>query len=690
MDLRTLLPSRPALLAAAAALGAGGLAVLTSVWAAHAIEGRTVAAVKSRLLSEGITWVDVHADGLRLHLSGTAPNEAQRFRALNLAGGVVDAGRVRDGLEVVALRAPEAPRFSLEILRNDDGLSLIGLMPAMPDDATRDLAAEALAIVGDTPVSDMLESANWPPPDGWDPAVTFAMEALRLLPRAKISVSAGQVAVTAISGSDAEKRQWEAALARSAPQGLQVAIDISAPRPVLTPFTLRFVLDDAGARFDACSADNDRARDRILSAGVRAGVQGKQDCIVGLGVPTPRWADAAERAIAAVAALGGGTVTFSDADVSLLAAPATPQATFDRVVGELQAGLPPVFSLTATLPPAETPRVEGPAEFTAALADGRVELRGRLTDDLLRDAVDSFARARFGHDAVYTATRVDPDLPDGWPVRVLAGLESLAQLEQGGLTVRADAVAVTGVTGRQEARARIAQLLSERLGPGQTFTVDVRYDEALDPNRALPAPEVCAERLNAVLAVKKITFAPGSAEIPPAAAPTIDALAEVLRNCPPLAMEIAGHTDSQGSEGGNAALSQARAEAVLTALTGRRLKLDAVTARGYGEATPIADNATEEGREANRRIEFTLLAPPAAAADAAAPPAEPGPDVSISTTGAPAATLPSDQPLVLAGAVDPVNGATRSVTLAGDAAAAAVFEPTDETYPRPQRRPQDP
>lgn len=691
MDLRPILPSRSALLASAAALGAGGLAVLTAVWAAHAIEGRTAAAVKSRLLTEGITWAEVQTDGLRVHLSGTAPNEAQRFRALNLAGGVVDAGRIRDRLEVVALRAPEAPRFSVEILRNDDGLSLIGLLPAMPGDDGRDLADEATGIVGDLPLSDMLETANWPAPEGWNDALTFAMEALRLLPRAKISVSAEQVAIVAISGSEAEKRQWETALTRRAPQGLRVQMDISAPRPVLTPFTLRFVLDGAGARFDACSADNDRARGRILSAGVRAGVTGKQDCTVGLGVPTPRWAEATELAVDAVARLGGGSVTFSDADVSLLASPATPQATFDRVVGELQTALPPVFSLTATLPPAETARVEGPAEFTAALTAGRVELRGRLTDGLLRDAVDSFARARFGHDAVYTATRVDPDLPDGWPVRVLAGLESLAQLEQGSLTVRADAVTVTGVTGRREARARIAQVLSERLGPGQTFAVDVRYDERLDPERALPAPEVCAERLNAVLEVQKITFAPGSAEIAAGASGTLDALAEVLKNCPPLAMEIAGHTDSQGSEGGNAALSQARAEAVLTALRGRRLKLDAVVARGYGEARPIEDNATEAGREANRRIEFTLLAGPEGAPAAAAPG-----DVSISTTGAPAAAAPAEAPFVVAGGIDPINGATRSITLSGDAASTAgtapefVFEPTADTYPRPPRRPQDP
>jgi OOP family OmpA-OmpF porin len=72
-------------------------------------------------------------------------------------------------------------------------------------------------------------------------------------------------------------------------------------------------------------------------------------------------------------------------------------------------------------------------------------------------------------------------------------------------------------------------------------------------------------------------------------------------------MEIGGHTDAQGSEEGNRALSQARAEAVLVALQGRRVDVSGLVAKGYGEANPIADNETEEGREANRRIEFTLI-----------------------------------------------------------------------------------
>lgn len=689
---------RPAILAGSAASGAVLLMALVATWAAFAIESRTARAITSRLITEGITWASVATDGLQVRLSGTAPDEAARFRAVNVAGAIVDAGRIRDRFEVAAARAFAPPRFSVEVLRNTDEISLIGLVPGAGDGEAK-LIGDVTQVAAGLPVADMLESAEYPAPEGWQAALDFGVEALRTLPRSKISVAADRVSITAISDSAAEKRRLEADLARKAPPGLDLTLDISAPRPVLTPFTLRFVKDEAGARFDACAADSEAARDRILKAALAAGASVRDNCTIGLGVPTPRWADAAEAGIAAIAAFEGGTITFADADVTLMAAPGTPQGLYDRVVGELQTALPPVFSLTSTLPPppSQAKAPQGPAEFTATLSpEGRIELRGRVTDDILRAAVDSFARAQFGADKVYTATRLDDTLPDGWPVRVLAGIDALSSLTEGRLVVRADMVEVQGVTGSQEARERISQVLSGQLGPGQTFKVDVRYEEALDPLAALPAPAQCVAGLNGIVNARKISFNPGSAEIDGSARGTLDALATLLHDCPGLAVEVSGHTDSQGSEGGNLALSQARAEAVLAALRGRRVPVEAFIAQGYGEADPVDDNATEAGREANRRIAFTLIGAPkppekteAATQAVTAAPAPTGKDDVYAVAPLSETTLSTanDPTLLLAEApaAEPGLGATRSITLTLEPE--VVFEPSAETFRRPKRRP---
>jgi OOP family OmpA-OmpF porin len=372
---------------------------------------------------------------------------------------------------------------------------------------------------------------------------------------------------------------------------------------------MRFELDEDGARFDACSADTDAARNRILAAGERAGAPANSRCTVGLGVPSPAWAEAVMQGIDAVKRLEGGSVTLADADMTLVAQPGIDQSLFDRVVGELETSLPEVFALSAKRPKLEDPNA-GPPEFTATLSpEGQVQLRGRVSNAPLRELADSYAKARFGSDKVYMAARIDEDLPDSWGPRVLTGLEALASLSNGAVTVTPDTVSVTGNTGNPDANTAIASLLSDKLGEGADYDIDVIYQEKLDPVLGLPTPDECEAEIGEVVKVAKINFEPGSATIDASALGTMDDIAEILKRCGDLPLEIQGYTDSQGRESMNLALSQSRAESVLNELRARRVLTGSFTAKGYGEENPVADNKTEVGREANRRIEFRLIRP---------------------------------------------------------------------------------
>jgi OOP family OmpA-OmpF porin len=307
--------------------------------------------------------------------------------------------------------------------------------------------------------------------------------------------------------------------------------------------------------------------------------------------------------------LGVGTITFSDADVTLVAAASTPQNVFDRVLGDLDAELPEVFSLHGVLLEAvENQTNAGPANFVATRSpEGYVQLRGRLTDDRVEQAILSYARALFGRENTYLATRTDPDLPEGWPVRVLAGLESLSLLNNGTLVVDPDNVIISGNTGSRGTVSAIARILSEKIGEAENFEINVVYQELLDPEAGIPTPEECVDRLNEILMINEIIFAPGSLEFDEASNLVLDEIAVQLPDCRRTQMEIGGHTDSQGRETMNLSLSQARADAVLNGLLSRNVLTSNLSARGYGETRPIADNDTDTGREENRRIEFRLL-----------------------------------------------------------------------------------
>ena len=586
------------------------LAVLVSGILVRVIEARSLADVVQVLRLSGFEWARVTVDGLQVRLSGTARSEALRFRALTAAGTVVDSARVIDDISVVEAKI-EAPRFSIEILRNENEISLIGLLPAAMDRAV--FLDRITKISGGGEVADLLESADHPVPDGWDRAVAYGLDALAALNRSKISIAADIVRVTGVSDNAADQRRLETELTRKVPDGLRVALEITAPRPAITPFTLRFVKDSSRVHFDACSADTPEAQAAIVKAAVAAGLSGKAACVIGLGAPSPRWGNAAALAIGAVAELGGGSVTLSDADVSLVAPQGTAKATFDTIVGTLENALPEPFSLTAVLPEEVvvdgTGAGDGPPEFVAGLAeDGTLQMRGKVRDARERAVIDGFAKALFGAVEVRNATRLDETVPEGWPVRVLAALESLHGMTSGNAVVQPDFIKVDGTTGDPDAQSNISRLLSSKLGEGANFELDVAYDKKLDPVLGLPTPEECVASINQVLNAKKISFAPGSADIEAGAADTLDKIAALMKNCSDYPMEVGGHTDSQGREEMNQQLSQSRAEAVLNALLDRRVLTENLTARGYGESVPVADNGTEVGREANRRIEFRLVA----------------------------------------------------------------------------------
>ena len=93
----------------------------------------------------------------------------------------------------------------------------------------------------------------------------------------------------------------------------------------------------------------------------------------------------------------------------------------------------------------------------------------------------------------------------------------------------------------------------------------------------------------------------------PESFPELDKVVELLEQNPGLYIEIGGHTDDKGSDSYNETLSQGRAEAVQAYLAGKWIEPERVTAKGYGESKPEVVNDSEENRQINRRVEFTIL-----------------------------------------------------------------------------------
>ena len=101
-----------------------------------------------------------------------------------------------------------------------------------------------------------------------------------------------------------------------------------------------------------------------------------------------------------------------------------------------------------------------------------------------------------------------------------------------------------------------------------------------------------------------LNFDTGSATIQATSNGQLDQVAAMLKSAPQLSLEVGGHTDNVGGADANMKLSDARAAAVVKALVTRGVAASRLTAKGYGQTAPIADNRTEDGRAKNRRVEL--------------------------------------------------------------------------------------
>ena len=110
--------------------------------------------------------------------------------------------------------------------------------------------------------------------------------------------------------------------------------------------------------------------------------------------------------------------------------------------------------------------------------------------------------------------------------------------------------------------------------------------------------------------VQGVNFESNNARLTPAARKILDEMAVELKKFPKIKIQIEAHTDSQGDPGVNLWLSNSRAQSVIAYLSQQGIQASRLIPIGFGEANPIADNATEEGRAKNRRVEFQVTNSP--------------------------------------------------------------------------------
>jgi outer membrane protein OmpA-like peptidoglycan-associated protein len=174
-----------------------------------------------------------------------------------------------------------------------------------------------------------------------------------------------------------------------------------------------------------------------------------------------------------------------------------------------------------------------------------------------------------------------------------------------GEQLRAEALRFVGDPGKLRPSIVVSALpAATSSAPGETTTTVAATSTTLSPEALVEQ-----QRLDAAVSGRTISFEKESDKLSAEGRNIVDELAAVIIAMPDktLRIEVGGHTDSKGSDGGNKRLSQRRATAVKNRLVLKGVPAARVDATGFGEANPIADNNTEDGKAQNRRIEFKIV-----------------------------------------------------------------------------------
>jgi outer membrane protein OmpA-like peptidoglycan-associated protein len=197
--------------------------------------------------------------------------------------------------------------------------------------------------------------------------------------------------------------------------------------------------------------------------------------------------------------------------------------------------------------------------------------------------------------------------------------KSQAQSKEDLQTAQGKAVAKT----KQDlSKTRTALAASERSGEATAEKLSAEQEARAAAEKRAADAQAALAKLAAVKEEPRgmvitlsgsVLFASNRAVLLPEARTRLDQVAEVLLTTRERHLTVEGHTDSQGSVNFNLDLSQRRADAVRSYLVERGYQGDLIQAHGMGKGSPIADNASPEGRANNRRVEIVIEHEPRAA-----------------------------------------------------------------------------
>ncbi|KQT12720.1 MULTISPECIES: OmpA family protein [unclassified Bradyrhizobium] len=415
-----------------------------------------------------------------------------------------------------------------------------------------------------------------------------------VLDKTRIAVDGRDVSLAADAFSEEGRR--DAVMAVETVPGVRLVDDRTRLVPEAKPFVWNAERDVVRVTLSG-SASLPSMKARLTEAARKevGGAEVADQMGLARGAP-PRFEAAAMLLLDQIGKLKDGKITITDTKVNL-SGMARELGGREAIAAALK-NLPEGFSIAAN-------DIKAPPYIFQAYKDpvaAKVTLTGYVPDNNVHAAIATSASRKFFTEKVVDNLKASVGAPGSFSMAVVAALGALSRLSTGTLVVSDREVKLSGDALYEGAANDI------RAGLGRDFPKTWQYKPEITVKPAAGPVDgtVCQQLFTELLTKGKIRFANRRADIDPDSAAILDRLIETALRCPTTNIVVVGHTDADGEDSFNQALSEKRAQAVIDYLVKAGLPASRFTAVGHGSTQPVASNDTDEGKARNRRIEFLV------------------------------------------------------------------------------------
>lgn len=567
------------------------------------IENRTLS--KFEILTSDFSheWLTVKPNGTKVELSGTPPNQLEYLGLISLVNLNFNPDRIVNNIQ--ALDSSYTPSQILELIMYSKE-STIFIFGSFSNPEQKASTLELLSTAHpEKAINDFSTLKSDVATGELNIVVEYGTKVLNNLPEGMVTVSNNTVSVTSHFNTQEATETIAAQLIDDQPDEVDLELNLSYPIPLFKPYRFGVFLNDQGSRLEICHVADAASQDRLISLLDSIILDQELYCQIAHGTPSPAWSDLISLLLEALADSRETHLRISDFSVIVKSENELSDQAIDSLEEIFNSTHGEEYNLQILSNTDEFTQLNPDVLRIIKDLENNLTVFGMIPDNSIKPLLLDIMSAYFLKDEIRDFIQIEEASAPLDLELITTGIKSLTQLDEGELVVPEKGLYFSGKVSSSEKYDSFINHLTSELNRGD-FVSNVEIDYDLIPPPPLSAEE-CINGISEVLVDKKIIFDSGSVEINEQTSTILPGLAEVLLKCNHFTWEIGGHTDSQGRESMNFELSSKRAGAILAALVEAGVPSDILTAIGYGERFPIANNRTEAGREKNRRIVIQIL-----------------------------------------------------------------------------------